>query len=470
MIDVGGNLNSKVLDNTFNASGTANAMTIYGYETAGGGSPFPTAASGIVITKNIFNLSGSSVRGIQAFDDAGGTPGTTPIVVRDNIYNMSNSASTVYAVVSFGRNAIEVQGNTVNGTGTIFADPNGNNDLVFDIVYDQVNSISATTNVRSIVSSYINTYGTTASILYVYPSSGGSNYTSATTLSASGTGCTGWTGTSIIYGGVILGVRTTANGSGCTGTATVTATDSGGGSGAVFVVGQSATFPIYKRIRWFSQGNLFLKSGGNVALANQSYPLQMGTGAPIELEAGQTGLFWNVVSYIPPTYAIGSLPTCNTTSNGIYANVSGSTYGQWSARCNGTNWVFQDGALSTGGQNGWGAEQTVSFQPGLATSVSNTKGAFSKFLKASTVDNIEVSATAFTCTTNPTVTLYECATSTSCATPTTIGSATVTAAGTVVDGTISSSSITAGDYVSWAVSAGTCTLLNIAGTSQAHAN
>jgi hypothetical protein len=102
--------------------------------------------------------------------------------------------------------------------------------------------------------------------------------------------------------------------------------------------------------------------------------------------------------------------------------------------------------------------------------VNNTKGGFAKFVKASTVDNIEVSATSFTCTGNPTVTLYECGTSTTCASPTTIGSATVTAAGTLVDGSISAAAIAAGDYVGWAVSAGTCTALNIAGTAQAHAN
>jgi hypothetical protein len=116
------------------------------------------------------------------------------------------------------------------------------------------------------------------------------------------------------------------------------------------------------------------------------------------------------------------------------------------------------------------AQNTVSFSPGLVAAVVNTKGAFTKWPKASTVDNIEGSASTFTCTGNPTITFYECGTSTTCATPTTIGSATVTAAGTVVDGTVSNPAITAGDYTAWAVSAGTCTGLDIFGTAQVHSN
>lgn len=113
----------------------------------------------------------------------------------------------------------------------------------------------------------------------------------------------------------------------------------------------------------------------------------------------------------------------------------------------------------------------TSFQPGLVTSVSNTKSGFAKISKTSTVDNIEVSAQQFSCAGNPTITMYECGTSTTCASsPTTIGSATITAAGTVVDGTISSSAITAGDYIAWAISAGTCVTLDIAATAQIHSN
>lgn len=112
----------------------------------------------------------------------------------------------------------------------------------------------------------------------------------------------------------------------------------------------------------------------------------------------------------------------------------------------------------------------LSFQPGLVAAVVNTKSSFAKLSKASTVDNIEVSASSFTCAANPTITMYECGTSTTCAAPTTIGSATITTSGTVVDGTVSNSAITAGDYVAWAISAGTCTSLDIAANAQVHTN
>lgn len=121
--------------------------------------------------------------------------------------------------------------------------------------------------------------------------------------------------------------------------------------------------------------------------------------------------------------------------------------------------------------SGSGAEQTISFQPGLLTAVTNTKGVFGKFVKASTVDNIIASAINFTCVGNPTITLYECGTDANCATsPVSIGTATVTAAGVAVTGTVSTPAITAGDFIAWAISAGTCTSIDISATAQVHAN
>lgn len=128
-------------------------------------------------------------------------------------------------------------------------------------------------------------------------------------------------------------------------------------------------------------------------------------------------------------------------------------------------------ALAAGCSLGPGsAVEHVSYQPGLLTAVNSTKAVFHKFSKAATVDNIEGSAATFSCVSNPTITVYECGTSTTCATPTTIGSVTVTAAGTVVDGAISSAAITAGDYVAFAMSAGTCASVDVAATVQVHSN
>jgi hypothetical protein len=112
----------------------------------------------------------------------------------------------------------------------------------------------------------------------------------------------------------------------------------------------------------------------------------------------------------------------------------------------------------------------VSFQPGLMTAVSGNIAGFHKFSKASTVDNIEGSAQQFSCTGNPTITMYECGTSATCTSPTAIGSATITAASTRTDGTISSASIAAGDSIAFAITAGTCVTLDASLTAQVHSN
>lgn len=118
------------------------------------------------------------------------------------------------------------------------------------------------------------------------------------------------------------------------------------------------------------------------------------------------------------------------------------------------------------------ANQMIDFQPGLLATIVNTKGAFVKFSKASTVDNIEGSAiTLSTCSPNPILTMYECGVSSTCASsPITIGSVTLTASGTVVDGTVTNGAIAAGDYVAFAISAGTCVALDASLTAQVHSN
>lgn len=116
------------------------------------------------------------------------------------------------------------------------------------------------------------------------------------------------------------------------------------------------------------------------------------------------------------------------------------------------------------------AEQTITFQPGGQTAIVGAVSAFVLFKNASTVDNIAASALTFTCSGNPTLTLYECGTSSTCATPTAIGTVTITAANTAVTGTITSAAITAGDYVAWKETSGTCSILDIAGSAQIHSN
>lgn len=113
----------------------------------------------------------------------------------------------------------------------------------------------------------------------------------------------------------------------------------------------------------------------------------------------------------------------------------------------------------------------LSYQPGLLTAVNATIGVYAKVSNASTVDNLIGSAVTFSCVANPTITMYECGTSTTCAsTPVTIGTVTVTAAGTATVGTVSNPAITAGDYIGFAMTAGTCASIDIAANAQLHSN
>lgn len=122
------------------------------------------------------------------------------------------------------------------------------------------------------------------------------------------------------------------------------------------------------------------------------------------------------------------------------------------------------------GSAGSGAPQTVTYAPGLLTAVNATIGFYKKFTKASTVDNLIASAITFSCVANPTITFYECGTSTTCAAPTTIGTVTVTAAGTRMDATVSNPAVAAGDSVAWAMTAGTCASVDIGAAAEVHAN
>lgn len=160
----------------------------------------------------------------------------------------------------------------------------------------------------------------------------------------------------------------------------------------------------------------------------------------------------------------GTVAASNLTGTISAANLPVATTGAQGIMQVGSGLAVSSGTVSSN------AVYQIGFQPGLLTAVTNTKGVYGKVSKAATVDNIEGSAILFTCLGNPTVTMYECGTSSTCATPTTIGSVTVTTSGQVFDGTVSNSAITAGDYIAWAISAGTCTSIDISATAQVHSN
>lgn len=280
------------------------------------------------------------------------------------------------------------------------------------------------------------------------------------------------------------------------GSGTVTAVSVASANGVSGVVANPTTTPaititlgaITPSSAAIGAGSAITSSGAGGALGTgayaTAYTLPAATSSTLGGVKPDGTTITNSSGAISVTYGISS----NTAAQGNDTRISGPAAVTGAVKSNGSGTFSQaacadlsnDGTLcplnvgagltSTGGNLVNNAIEHVSFQPGLVTAVTNGKGAFLKFSKASTVDNAEASASSFSCTGNPTVTMYECGTSTTCATPTTISAVTVTAASTVVDGTVSSSAITAGDYVAFAISAGTCISLDVQLTAQVHAN
>jgi hypothetical protein len=201
---------------------------------------------------------------------------------------------------------------------------------------------------------------------------------------------------------------------------------------------------------------VFRAAGNNVGWGNAGNALIIKAGTPTNTlflnSSGQVGIGTSLPSN--PLTVIGNINSTGTVSDSVSTLVDASGTGlSKSAQTLNSNAVWQ-----------------ASFQPGLLTAITNTVGVYGKVSKASTVDNMIASSILLTCLTNPTVTMYECGTSTTCASPTTIASVQVTATGTATPATVSNPAITAGDYVGFAISAGSCTSLDISATAQIHSN
>lgn len=116
------------------------------------------------------------------------------------------------------------------------------------------------------------------------------------------------------------------------------------------------------------------------------------------------------------------------------------------------------------------SESYIQVSSGLLSSVNVSSAIFlqsGKTTRAQTIEFIQGIASTFSvCTTNPTLTLYDCGTSSACGSPSTLAAVTITAGATITDGTISSATIPAGHYWAWALTAGVCTSLSASATAQ----
>lgn len=352
-IDVGGVQNGQVLNNHVSVAGNGKAVVIFDMETDGANNPFPQHTSNVTVQNNDIILDGTTALGVLTEDDAGATAGALPVRVLGNRFIGIHSATASQDVMYFSDGpGIVVQGNTHNGVSGVAVVLNGSTDYVFETVYDFVQGDSTAGSVRSLISSFVNTYNSATHILWVLPTAGGSGYTNATTLSANG-GCT-WAGTPLISGGVIVGVRTTANGNSCSAGTTITATDSGGGSGATFSVGVAPRLPAGKVIQYrasATNGNVVQTSGGAVSINGTPGPIPVANGYFLTLQANSTGLVWQVIANPSlSSFTVATLPTCNASyvkSTVLVTDASAPTYNGTltggggsvvTAICDGVNW------------------------------------------------------------------------------------------------------------------------------------
>lgn len=368
-IDIGGSSNCNVVDNTiyqlsgtllniggtenctvqgnrvFATDGTGICCLVYEVEGDGNGTPFPTITSGLVIKENYFYWNNANARGINLLDDAGGASGKVPTIIVGNQFFPSGAGSSYYAVyaVSVSTRCHE---NYVNGVNATFASPNGDGNLVYHMVFDTVQtSAGGAFAINSVITQMQNEHKDKDRILFVRPTNGGSGYTAATTLSASGGG-SGFTGIPLIVGGSIIGVRVTNRGTGYTGSVTITATDPGGGSGATFT---SAKYPLLAwndTVKIIGADSHVLKGTGGANSLNVPEALLLASGGRYTLAYGFNSATWGVETNALPSFSSkGALPAASADLTGAKAYIRTDASNMFLVRCDGTNWRFADGSI-----------------------------------------------------------------------------------------------------------------------------
>ena len=113
----------------------------------------------------------------------------------------------------------------------------------------------------------------------------------------------------------------------------------------------------------------------------------------------------------------------------------------------------------------------ITMSTGLLTSTPATNYTIAKIVQGGTIENIVGNASTYTCTVSPVLTLYDCGTTAgSCSSPTTLGSVTISGTSTSYNGTVNSATLTAGHYILWEISSGTCTAASLNASAEYRTN
>jgi hypothetical protein len=355
LINFGAAVGSTAEENYLEVNGSPVAATgimIPSSDDDGAGNGFPFATSGIVVQHNHITVNATTATGVRIPDNAGGLAGTLPIRVVNNDFTLGAGVSSYYAIKWAGKeNSVVIDGNTIDGTNSYNLGPNGSGDVVLSNVF-LGGTISGTNSktVRAFVTNDQSNYSDN-SIWAAWPTSGGSGYHYATTTVTASGGCT-WIGSVEVYAGVIQGVRTLTPGTNCYGaTITVSDSDATPGTGAVIAVMNEPEVPLNSYINYYARFPQLLQAAGaptkNSARAmifTPTIPLQLSAGSLVRLQRRFTGAHWQASQPSPSSFAVGSLPTCNSAALGAQIIVTGGASGKRGpARCDGTNWKYGDG-------------------------------------------------------------------------------------------------------------------------------
>lgn len=256
-----------------------------------------------------------------------------------------------------------------------------------------------------------------------------------------------------------------------------------GSTGTIYVNGMAMSFPATgaatlpatnQSIPWTAQQLFSPASGAGVPSTDSLLKFAPKTGdyAGVYVEGRyHTDFYYGIDSITDDFVVLGNGVPVSTTPlfriGTSSSSVGGLGSGTFSGTISGPSFAINGDNAITAGPRAFIQADTGNLTSIVASGQYNPV----KAVKAGTIENIVATASAFTCTGNPTITLEDCGTSAgACASPTALGSATVTAANTSVDGTITSATITAGHYLVWETTAGTCTTLNLSASAEYRMN